>query len=313
MPGPAGSCHHLLSVTQRHYRWPTDLLCLSHTPRCSGPPSRAVPCRGGRRAFLPDPPKPHSGSLGPRARGVAWSTGCPQDPCRARGPRARAVGGGLHGRGGCPQSGVGCWKLPLDLSPGLGKDQQDRRGHARHRSQRQEPLRKEASAPALAQTLRSPCRGAVGWGHRPGTTPPRPLQCGHTASGRPEERGQSGTGEQRRGASCAGVAVRAGWVFAHLEAISRNASRPGGLGSGSVNSTARNMDLMGNRTRSQENPDSSPGLHPALGSPGAPPSQGPAAPVATAARTGLTGTGSLFFPWVGWGAADLTPPSRHCL
>nr|KAF6275478.1 hypothetical protein mMyoMyo1_010333 [Myotis myotis] len=173
-------------------------------PRCSGPPWRAVRPQE-RRAGLP-PGSTQAALRKPGSQGQGGGLVHAPPSGLLPGPGASCSGCGLQGRGGRPQSGVGCWTLPLDLSPGLGKDPQDRRGHARHRSRRQERLRKEASAPGSrrdAPFFVQRCRGLG-----PQAWHPPPLQCGHTASGRPEERGQSGDGEQRRGASCAGVAVR---------------------------------------------------------------------------------------------------------
>lgn len=279
MPGPEGSCHHLLSVTQCHYRWPTDLLCLSHTPRCSGPQRRAVRPQERRVGLPPGSAQAALSKPGTQGQGGGLVHALPSGPLPGLGASCSGCGGWAAWERKLPPVRT----LPLDLSPGLGKDQQDSSGQDRRATPVTGPSDRNRSAkrpwpPARAETFGSLCRGCRGLGPQ-AWQPHAPLQCGHTASGRPEERGWSGTGEQRRGVSGAGVACAgpSGCLPIWKQYRVMQAGQAG-LGSGYVNSTARNMDLMGNRTSSQENPDSSPGLHPALGSPGAPPSQGPAAP-----------------------------------
>lgn len=179
-----------------------------------------------------------------------------------------------------PPSGVGWWDAPLGLVPRAGE------GPAGL-------LWPGQQGPRLSQ---APATGdAQKRGLSPQIAPRRPILHaeGAAALGRPEERGTERTGEQRRG-ELRGVA-RAGpsgclpiWKqYRVMQAVQRG-----------LNSAARNMDLMGNRTSSQENPDSSPGLHPALGSPGAQPSQARQRPWPWPLGPGRPGPGPLFSPRV---------------
>lgn len=96
-----------------------------------------------------------------------------------------------------------------------------------------------------------------------------------------------------------------------------NARRPeDGLFSEYVNSTVRNMDLMDNLTSSQKNPDSSPGLHPVLGSllqPSPARDQRPLWPWPP--ETGLTRDLSSLFLSLGrsGGSRDLLQERQGCL
>lgn len=124
------------------------------------------------------------------------------------------------------------------------------------------------------------CRDSCGAGGAPNTPPRAPQASGDRVGPREQRRG----GEQRAGPSRLQGRALSGCLPIWKQYCS-NVRRPEyGIFSEYVNSTVRNMDLMDNLTGSQKSPDSSLGLHPALGPTTARPSQGPAAPVAMASR-----------------------------
>lgn len=115
-----------------------------------------------------------------------------------------------------------------------------------------------------------------------------------------------GPREQRRGAERhAGLSHPQGRALSGCLPIWKqycsNVRRPGyGIFSEYVNSTVRNMDLMDNLTSSQKNPDSSPGLHPALGFHCSPAQPGASSAVAVASRNGADPGSELTSSLMGW-------------
>lgn len=220
--------------------------------RVVSPPEEGLAsCAGGRRA----PPDPA------RAVPSAWQAGSSWENPSWQGPGGHtpgARGGGDRQDSSSPgPAGPGLYGAPA-----TGK------------------LRKGASAassgpgacrhPLCFLAAEAPRAGGCG----PGTPTPEG-RC--TVSGRRKRVG-TGRDPENKGAVVRGLlgVASAGPGRGACPPIWKqycsNVSRPEDAGTVSeyVNSTARNMDLMGNLTGSQENPDSSPGLRPALGFPGRP-------------------------------------------
>ena len=112
------------------------------------------------------------------------------------------------------------------------------------------------------------CRDSCGAGGAPNTPPRAPQVSGDRVGPREQRHG----GEQHAGPSRLQGRALSGCLPIWKQYCS-NVRRPEyGIFSEYVNSTVRNMDLMDNLTGSQKSPDSSLGLHPALGSTTAQPS-----------------------------------------